>query len=38
MEGETEIWVERRSKTLLQINGRVPNVPGEVRLVLSEMG
>lgn len=38
MEGETEIWVESRSKTLLQINGRVPNVPGEVRLVLSEMG
>ena len=38
MEGESEIWVEQRSKTLLQINGRVPNVPGEVRLVLSEMG
>ena len=38
MEGESEIWVERHSKTLLQINGRVPNVPGEVRLVLSEMG
>jgi hypothetical protein len=38
MEGESEIWVEKRSKTLLQINGRVPNVPGEVRLVLSEMG
>lgn len=38
MEGETEIWVESRSKTLLQVNGRVPNVPGEVRLVLSEMG
>jgi hypothetical protein len=38
MEGETEIWVEHRSKTLLQINGKVPNVPGEVRLVLSEMG
>jgi hypothetical protein len=37
MEGETEIWVESRSKTLVQISGRVPNVPGEVRLVLSEM-
>jgi len=37
MEGETEVWVESRSKTLLQINGRVPNVPGEVRLILSEM-
>jgi hypothetical protein len=38
MEGETEIWVEARSKTLLQINGRVPRIPGTVRLTLVEIG
>jgi len=38
MEGETEIWVEAGSKTLLEIVGKVPNVPGKVRLVLSAMG
>ncbi len=38
MEGETELWVEAESKTLLHLSGKVPKVPGRVRLVLSEMG
>jgi MATE family multidrug resistance protein len=38
MEGETEIWVEAASKTPLEISGRVPKVPGRVRLVLTGMG
>ncbi len=38
MEGETEIWVEAESKTPLEIVGRIPRVPGKVRLVLREMG
>lgn len=37
MEGETELWVEATSKTLLSLGGKVPNVPGRVRLVLVEM-
>jgi hypothetical protein len=38
MEGEVEIWVEAESKTLLEIVGKVPKVPGKVKLVLSELG
>ena len=38
MEGETEIWVEAESKTPLEIVGKIPKVPGKVRVVLTEMG
>jgi hypothetical protein len=38
MEGETELWVEAVTKTPLQLSGKVPKVPGRVRLVLAEMG
>jgi hypothetical protein len=38
MEGETEMWVEARTKTLLRVSGKVPKVPGRVRIVLSEVG
>ena len=38
MEGETELWVEAESKTLLQIAGNVPKVPGRIRLTLAAMG
>lgn len=37
MEGESELWVEAGSKTLLSLGGKVPKVPGRVRLVLIEM-
>lgn len=35
MEGETELWVEAGSKTLLRLSGKVPKIPGRVRLSLS---
>jgi hypothetical protein len=38
MEGDLEIWVEAETKTLLEIVGKVPKVPGKVKLVLSAMG
>jgi len=38
MEGETELWVEAESKTLLRLSGKIPKVPGRVHLVLAEMG
>jgi len=38
MEGETEIWVEAESKTPLEIVGKIPKIPGKVRLILTEMG
>jgi hypothetical protein len=38
MTGETELWVEKGSKTLLRLSGRVPKVPGRVELVLAGMG
>jgi hypothetical protein len=38
MEGETEMWVEARTKTLLRVSGKVPRVPGRVKIVLSEVG
>ncbi len=37
MEGETELWVEARSKTPLEISGKVPKVPGRVVLRLVGM-
>ncbi len=37
MKGETELWVEARSKTLLRIGGRAPKI-GKIALVLAEMG
>lgn len=37
MEGETELWVEAGSKTLLSLSGKVPKIPGRVRLVLTEL-
>ncbi len=37
MKGETELWVEARSKTLLRIGGRAPKI-GKIALVLDEMG
>jgi len=38
MEGEVEIWVEAETGTLLEIVGKVPKVPGKVKLVLDELG
>ena len=38
MEGETEIWVEAESKTLLELRGKAPKVPGRVEIVLDELG
>jgi hypothetical protein len=37
MKGETELWVEAHSKTLLRIGGRAPKI-GKIALVLAEMG
>jgi len=37
MVGETEIWVEAESRALLEIAGRIPRIPGTVRLVLSAL-
>jgi len=38
MEGETELWVEAETKTLLHVSGKVPKVPGRVKLTLAAMG
>jgi len=37
MKGETELWVEAGSKTVLRIGGRAPKI-GKIALVLAEMG
>jgi len=37
MEGETELWVEAESKTLLEIGGQMPHA-GRVRLTLAALG
>ena len=37
MKGETELWVEARSKTVVRIGGKAPKV-GKITLVLAEMG
>jgi len=38
MEGETEMWVEARTKTLLRVSGKIPKVPGRAKVVLAEIG
>ncbi len=38
MQGDVEIWVEAQSKTLLEIIGKIPKVPGKVKLELSALG
>jgi hypothetical protein len=38
MRGSIEIWVEARTKTLIRVSGKVPDVPGHVVLKLSAMG
>ena len=35
MEGETELWVEARTRTLIEISGNVPNIPGRVVITLA---
>lgn len=37
MEGETELWVEAGSRTPLSLSGKIPKIPGRVRLVLTEL-
>jgi hypothetical protein len=37
MEGETELWVESHSRTVLEINGRIPKV-GRVEIALDSIG
>jgi hypothetical protein len=37
MEGETEIWVEAETRTLLEIDGKIPRVPGRVELALAAL-
>jgi hypothetical protein len=38
MEGDTEIRVEADTRTLLQIDGRIPHVPGRVEVTLKALG
>jgi len=38
MEGETEIWVEAGSRTLLEIDGEIPRIPGRVEIGLAALG
>jgi hypothetical protein len=38
MEGETELWVEAGSGTLLEITGKIPKVPGRVEVELHAIG
>lgn len=38
MEGETELWIEADSGTLVELNGKVPRVPGRVHVVLDSIG
>lgn len=35
MEGETELWVDAATRTVMEISGEVPKVPGRVDIVLS---
>jgi hypothetical protein len=37
MTGETELWVEALSKVVLEISGKIPNVPGRVVLRLDAL-
>lgn len=34
MEGETELWVDAATRTLMEISGEVPKVPGRVDIVI----
>jgi hypothetical protein len=38
LEGDTELWVESASRTLLELSGKVPRIPGRIRLLLSGLG
>jgi hypothetical protein len=38
MAGETELWVEAESKTLLEIRGKIPGIPGQVELRVAALG
>lgn len=38
MEGDTEIRVEADTRTVLEIDGRIPHVPGRVELALKTIG
>ena len=38
MEGDTEIWVEASTRTLLEIEGTIPRVPGRVEVLLKAVG
>lgn len=38
MEGEIELWVESETRTVLELSGKVPNVPGRVHIELSSIG
>ena len=38
MEGETEIWVEADTRTLLEIDGKIRKVPGRVEIQLAAIG
>jgi hypothetical protein len=38
MRGETRVWVEAETKTLLQVDGKVPKVPGRVVIELADIG
>ena len=35
MEGETELWVDSATRTVMEISGEVPKVPGRVDIVLA---
>jgi len=35
MEGETELWVDAATRTVMEISGEVPKVPGRVDIVLA---
>lgn len=38
MKGETELWVEAGSKTILDVSGRSPKIPGRIEIRLAAMG
>ncbi len=38
MEGETELWIESGSGTLLEISGKIPRVPGRVEIEIESIG
>jgi hypothetical protein len=38
MEGETELWVDAATRTLMEISGEVPKVPGRVDINIAGYG